>query len=119
MLRLVVILILTACPAAAFELWCMPDKMCRDDTCRPTDDEEASVRLHDAGTKTPTLRSSAEDIPMRRTHEGDVTQWEGVNGNGGAEVLAVRMATGAFVYRVLPKGDSAVFTARGRCEVQP
>ncbi len=119
MLRLFVILTLFASPATASELWCMPDTMCRDETCRATTDEESSIRLHDAGTATPTLRSSAEDIPLRRTHEGDVIQWEGVNEHGGAELLAVRTANGAFVYRVKPMNDTVVFTRRGTCEVQP
>jgi len=118
MMRNILILLAFLAPggAAAAELWCMPDTLCRNDVCKPTTDEESSVRLNDLDSATPTLRMNANDIPMTRTAKGDTVQWQGDDPDGGTDVLAWRPSDGAYV--LVRKVDGRTFKATGRCEVQ-
>lgn len=113
---LITALSLAAGPAAAADLWCMPERLCRDGDCRPTQDEEASVRLRDFDAARPVLRSHAEDVPMRLTHDGATRQWQGRDAAGATQILAWRRQDDAFVY--LRRLDGRDWTATGRCEVQ-
>ena len=118
MLRNMLIMMALAAPghALAVELWCMPDTLCRSDVCKPTDDEEASVRLNDLDSATPVLRMDAKDIPLQRTAEGDTVQWQGEDPDGGTDVLAWRRSDNAYV--LLRRVDGMTFKATGRCEIQ-
>ena len=114
MLRDFLFTTLTALPVQAADLWCMPDTICRNGKCHATTDTESSVRLHDPDGKAPVLRADAEDIPMTKTHNGAVVQWEGVNDFGLRKVLAVQASDYVYVTRH-PVGDD---TASGHREVQ-
>jgi len=104
-------------PAHAAELWCMPAEVCRDAACKPTTDEESSVRLTDPDGPAPSLRAQAETIAMTKTYDGPVQQWEGLNDSGAAEILAMQTSDMAFTYlRLHPDGSQA--TATGICERQ-
>lgn len=102
--------------AAAADLWCMPDRICRGDACKPTRDEETSVRLQDFEAARPVLRAAAEDMPMLRVQEGATLGWRGADGAGATQTLTWRKADGAFAYQ--RRLDARVWTATGRCEVQ-
>lgn len=119
-MRCILIAIISLMPmagrAAAADLWCMPDRLCRDETCKPTRDEESSVRLRDYASARPVLRAAAEDVPMRRVQEGATLGWRGTDGAGATQTLTWRQADGAFAYQRRLGGRA--WTATGRCEVQ-
>ena len=118
MMRLALIpaLCLLAGPVLAADLWCMPDRLCRDGQCRENRGEEASLRLRDIDGRAPMLRSGGEDVPMRATHAGATRQWQGRDGAGATEILAWRPQDGSFV--ALRRLEGREWTASGRCEVQ-
>ena len=115
---LIVIAALIPGPALAAELWCMPHTLCRwDGTCRATDDEESSVRLHDMQAATSSLRTHAEDVLMTRKPGDGVVEWTGTNTVGNAERLVWTRADMTYTYvQTEPGGDT--FSATGLCEVQ-
>jgi len=118
MLRTVLFIAALAAPATAqaAELWCMPDTLCNATGCKPTTNEEVSVRLKDVKASSTTLRTHAEDVPMSRSRDGDVVQWQGVNATGGAEFLAWRQSDMEFTYLIRSEGRE--YSATGLCEVQ-
>lgn len=117
MLRSLFFIMLTALPAHAAELWCMPDTSCRGETCRATDDEESSIRLHDPDGRSPVLRAMAEDVPMTKTHDGAVVQWEGKGEWDRTLVLAMRLDDMAYVFSIR-SSDGEIGKYSGRCENQ-
>jgi hypothetical protein len=118
MLRTVLFIVALVIPptAHAAELWCMPDTLCNPTGCKPTTNEEVSVRLKDVKARSTTLRTHAEDVAMSRTRVGDVVQWQGMNESGGAEYLAWRQSDMEFTYLVRSEGRE--YSATGLCEVQ-
>jgi hypothetical protein len=118
MLRTVLLFAALTAPgiSKAAELWCMPDTLCNATGCKPTTNEEVSVRLQDLQASTTTLRTHAEDVAMERTRDGDVVQWQGVNANGAAEYLAWRQSDMEFTYLI--RSDGREYSATGLCEVQ-
>lgn len=114
---MILALTLAAGPAAAAaELWCMPDRICKADRCVASGNEEASVRLTGADSAAPVLRADGEDVAMRALRDGATVEWQGRNSAGATESLAWRRADGHFVYQ--RRLDGALYTASGRCEVQ-
>ncbi len=116
MRHLVILALLAPLPAAAAELWCMPQEICDGGGCHPTTDEETSVRLADWSVPATSMRSSAQDVPMTRIRTGRVLEWQGVNRDGGTETLKVRRRDLSFTYvrRLVGRATSA----KGWCEVQ-
>lgn len=113
---MILALTLAAGPAAAADLWCMPDRTCKADRCSASASEEASVRLTGADSAAPVLRSDGEDVAMRALRDGATVEWQGRNRAGGEESLAWSRGDGSFVYQ--RRLDGATYTATGRCEVQ-
>ncbi len=111
-----VLIMLGAGSAQAADLWCMPSEICRGDQCKPTRDEETSVRLRGFDGRAPVLRSGGEDVPMRLVNDGDVRQWQGAAAGGAVEILAWRPATGSYVH--VRRIGEREWRATGRCEVQ-
>ena len=116
MRHVMLVALLAPFPVQASELWCMPTEICRNDTCKPTNDEESSVRLTDPDGSA-SLRAHAESIAMTKTYDGPVQQWEGLNKDGAAEILAVRRSDMEFTHLEL-RSDGSQRTATGLCEVQ-
>lgn len=115
-LAMTVAMMMAALPVQAADLWCMPDRLCRGEVCKPTQDEETSVRLEGYGTAAPTLRVAAEDVPMQPVQDGALQGWQGRDGAGAVLDLVWRPADAAFTYR--RQLDGRDWTAHGRCEVQ-
>ena len=105
-----------AVPAQADELWCMPDQICIDDTCKPNTDTEASLRLHDRDGPNPVMRAYAEDIAMTKTNAANPEQWSGVTSFGTAETLQFTPADMRFT--LLTHFEENEVIATGRCELQ-
>ena len=105
-------------PAMAAKLWCMPHTFCTwDGTCRPTADEESSVRLHDMEGETSTFRTHAETVTMTRKPGDGVVEWTGADASGRAEYLIWTVADMTYTYTITEPGG-AVFKDIGVCEVQ-
>ncbi|MDR5652926.1 hypothetical protein [Ruixingdingia sedimenti] len=119
-MRCILIAIISLMPmagrAAAADLWCMPDRLCRGDRCAPTRDEETSLRLRDFEGARPVLRSHAEDVPMRPTQQGATASWQGTDAAGAVLALSWRRSDGGFAF--LRRFEGRDWTASGRCEVQ-
>ena len=116
-MRLLILLtMLAAAPAHASELWCMPDKICRNDACRTNTNTESSVRLNDMNAANPILRSGAEDVAMTKTHDAGVVQWQGQTAFGATEILAMRKSDMTFT--MISRGQTGDRIATGLCEVQ-
>ena len=112
-MRLILILILLPFAAHAEDLWCMPDTVCHGAECHATTDEESSLRLHDPFGPAPMLRSHAEDIAMKLTHDtAELRQWQGRDEEGRDEILALRSSDMEFTYVFRD------WRASGTCEVQ-
>ena len=117
MKHLILLAALMPLPAAAAELWCMPETLCRGEDCQSTTDEETSVRLADMEAPATTMRAHAEDVPMARKEAGDLVEWTGTNSGGATEVLIWTRADNAFTHTVT-QADGASRKAHGYCEVQ-
>ena len=119
-MRLVVLLIalVSPAPAMAFELWCMPDKICYGTKCKKNTNEEVSVRISDPDGPNPVMRAFAEDVPMKQTMEDDdIVRWTGSNEFQITMIMDLNAAD--MRYRMTSKSqaaDDTVYT--GLCEVQ-
>ena len=115
------ILILTAvllpAPAMAYDLWCMPDKICYGTKCKANTDEEVSVRITDADGAKPIMRAFAEDVPMVQTVDSDSVGFTGSNEFQITMILDLNAAdmTYTLTSRQLANDDT---TYSGLCEVQ-
>ncbi len=109
---------LTAAPALAAELWCMPQTICRaDGSCHATTDEETSLRLADMEADATTMRAHAETVAMTRSTAAGAVAWSGTNAQGDAEVVIWTKADTAFTYTQTQKSGD-VWKSVGTCEVQ-
>ncbi len=115
---LLLIAALVPAPAMAYELWCMPEKICHGKKCKANSNEEVSVRLTDPDGPNPSMRAFAEDVPMKQTMEdGDIVRWTGSNQFQITMILDLNPAD--MTYKMTSKllaNDDSVFT--GYCEVQ-
>lgn len=115
------ILILAAlmpAPAMAYEVWCMPTKVCHGTKCKANSNEEVSVRITNPDGPQTMMRAYAEDVAMVQTIEdNNIVRWTGSNEFQITMILEMNPAD--MSYKMTSRSDGAadsVFT--GYCEVQ-
>lgn len=116
---LILIAVLAAAPVEAAEMWCMPDKICTNDTCKKNTDTESSVRLHDPDGATPVMRAYAEDISVTKIKDDTKVVWQGTAPLADTSItitLALRKSDMTFTLSQF--GDFGKIISTGLCEVQ-
>ena len=113
---LILIAVLLPAPAMAYDVWCMPDKICYGTKGKANTDEEVSVRITDADGAKPIMRAFAEDVPMVQTADSNSVRFIGSNEFQITMILDLNPAdmTYTMASRLLAKDD---ITYAGLCEV--
>lgn len=117
---LILIAVLLPARAMAYEVWCMPDKICYGTKCKTNTDEEVSVRITDPDGPKPMMRAFAEDVPMVQTLEGDDVQFVRFTGSNEFQItMILDLNPDDMTYVMTSKllgNDDTTYT--GLCEVQ-